>query len=149
MPKRPPGHPRGDQRWSTFVRNHAKAIVACDFFVAVTATFRLFYVLVLIEHGSRRLLHLNVTAQPTAAWTVQQLREILGYDGGYRYLIHDRDTIFARSLDESIKKLGLTVLTSPPQNPKANAICERVSERFDASVWIGQFQCRNRTCDRS
>jgi hypothetical protein len=102
-----------------------------------------------IEHGSRRLLHLNVTAHPTAAWTLQQLREILGYDGGYRYLIHDRDTIFARSLDESIKKLGLTVLTSPPQNPKANAICERVSERFDASVWIGQFQCRNRTCDRS
>jgi putative transposase len=84
MPKRPPRRPRGDQRWSTFVRNHAKAIVACDFFVAVTATFRLFYVLVLIEHGSRRLLHLNVTAHPTATWTLQQLREILGYDGGYR-----------------------------------------------------------------
>ena len=44
MPKRPPGRSRGDQRWSTFLRNHAKAIVACDFFVAVTATFRLFYV---------------------------------------------------------------------------------------------------------
>ena len=37
MPKRPPGRPRGDQHWSTFLRNHAKAIVACDFFVAVTA----------------------------------------------------------------------------------------------------------------
>jgi len=55
MPERPPGRPRGDQRWSTFLRNHARSIVACDFFVAVTATFRLFYVLVLIEHGSRRL----------------------------------------------------------------------------------------------
>jgi putative transposase len=126
MPKRPPGRPRGDQRWSTFVRNHAKAIVACDFFVAVTARFRLFYVLVLIEHGSRRLLHFNVTAHPTAAWTLQQLREILGYDARYRYLIHDRDTIFARSLDESIKNLGLTVLKSPPHSPKANATCERV-----------------------
>jgi hypothetical protein len=41
MPKRPEGEPRGDQRWATFLRNHAKAIVACDFFVAVTATFRL------------------------------------------------------------------------------------------------------------
>src|ERR1700674_3349320 len=60
MPKRPPGRPRGDQRWSTFVRNHAKAIVACDFFVTVTATFRLLYVLVLIEHGSRRLVHFNI-----------------------------------------------------------------------------------------
>jgi hypothetical protein len=57
MPKRPPGRPRGDQRWSTFLRNHARGIVACDFFVSVTATFRLFYVFVLIEHGSRRLVH--------------------------------------------------------------------------------------------
>ena len=55
MPKRPPGKPRVDQRWSTFLRNHAKALVACDFFVAVTATFRLLYVFIVIEHGSRRL----------------------------------------------------------------------------------------------
>ena len=63
MPKRPPAHPRGDQRWATFLRNHAKAIVACDFFVAVTATFRLLYVFVVIHHSSRRLLHL--TSRPT------------------------------------------------------------------------------------
>ena len=80
MPKRPPGRPRGDQRWSTFLRNHARAIVACDFFVAVTASFRLLFVFVMIEHGSRPLLHLNATAHPTAAWTLQQLREALGYE---------------------------------------------------------------------
>ena len=62
MPKRPPGQPRGDQRWSTFLTNHAKAILACDFFVAVTATFRMLYVFVVIEHGTRRLAHVNVTA---------------------------------------------------------------------------------------
>ncbi len=125
LPKRPPGRPRGDQRWSTFLRNHAQGIVACDFFVSVTATFRLFYVLVLIEHGSRRLLHFNTTRHPTAAWTLQQLREALGY-GDFRYLMHDRDSIFAGHLDESIKNLGMTVLKSPPHSPKANAICERV-----------------------
>jgi putative transposase len=59
MPKHPPGPPRGDQRWATFLRNHAKAIIACDFFVAVTATFRLLYVFVLMHHGSRRLVHLQ------------------------------------------------------------------------------------------
>jgi hypothetical protein len=53
------------------MRNHARAIVARDFFVAVTATFRLIYVLVLIEHGSRRLVHFNVTQHPTAAGTLQ------------------------------------------------------------------------------
>ena len=64
MPKRPPGQPRGDQRWSTFLKNHAKSILACDFFVAVTATFRMLYVFVVIEHGTRRLAHVNVTAKP-------------------------------------------------------------------------------------
>jgi putative transposase len=110
MPRRSPGCSRGDQRWSTFLQNHAKAIIACDFFVAVTATFRLLYVFVVIEHGTRRLLHLNVTTRPSAAWTLQQLREAFGYEDRYRYLIHDRDSIFAKSLDDSIGRLGLTVV---------------------------------------
>jgi transposase InsO family protein len=126
MPKAPPGQPRGDQRWSTFLENHAKAIVACDFFVAVTATFRLLYVFVVIEHGSRRLAHIDLTAHPNAEWTLQQLREVIGYEDAYGYLLHDRDSIFARHLDESIRALGLNVLKSPPRCPKANAICERV-----------------------
>jgi putative transposase len=71
LPKRPPGHPRRDQRWSTFLKNHTPAILACDFFVAVTATFRMLYVFVVIEHGTRRLAHLNVTAHPSADWTLQ------------------------------------------------------------------------------
>ena len=125
MPKRQPGRPRGDQRWSTFLSNHAQAIIACDFFVAVTATFRSLYVFVLIHHGSRRLLHFNVTAHPTAAWTLQQLREAIGFEDGYRYLIHDRDSIFARNLDESLKSFGLRVLKSRPDRPMANALGER------------------------
>jgi hypothetical protein len=54
MPKRLPGQPRADRRWSTFLKNHAGAILACNFFIAVTATFRLLYVFVVIEHGTRR-----------------------------------------------------------------------------------------------
>jgi len=126
IPIRPPGRPRGDQRWSTFLKNHARAIVACDFFVTVTATFQLVYVLVVIEHGSRRLLHMNTTRQPTSAWTLQQLREVVGLETTHRYLLHDRDSIFAKSLDQSIASLGLKVLKSPPDSPKANSICERV-----------------------
>lgn len=79
-PLPPTGHPRGDQRWSTFLRNHAAAIVACDFGVVATATFRLLYVLVVMEHASRRLIHLIVTAHPTAAWTLHQLREAIPSD---------------------------------------------------------------------
>jgi transposase InsO family protein len=127
IPMRPPGQRRGDQRWSTFLKNHAKAILACDFFVAVTATFRMLYVFVVIEHGTRRLAHVNVTGHPSADWTLQQLRDVIGdNDGRNMYLIHDRDQIFAKHLDDSIQALGVKVLRSPIASPKANSICERV-----------------------
>lgn len=126
MPKHPRGQPRGDQRWSTFVHNHAAAILACDFCVVVTATFRLLYVLVVIEHQTRRIVHCNVTTHPTAAWTLQQLREAIPSDHRYRFLIHDGDGIFSPHLDQSITHMGLRVLKTPPRSPKANSLCERV-----------------------
>lgn len=107
MPKPVPGRPRGDQRWATFLRNHARAIIACDFLVSVTATFRKISVFVVIHHGSRRLLHLNATTNPTAAWTLQQLRETIGFHDGYGYLLHDRDSIFSQRLDRSVEALAL------------------------------------------
>jgi hypothetical protein len=102
LPIRPPGRPRGDLRWSTFLRLHARGIIACDFLVAVTATFRLLHVFVVIEHRSRRLVHYNVTARPSSAWTLQQLREVAEFERRYEYLLHDRDSIFAKHLDESV-----------------------------------------------
>jgi putative transposase len=129
----PSGDPT-DLRWSTFLRLHAQGIIACDFFLAVTATFRQLYVFVVIEHRSRRLIHCNVTAHPTAAWTLQQLRS----QDQYIYLLHDRDSIFANHLDESIAKLGVKVLKSPPRSPTANAICERVigTIRLECLDWL-------------
>ena len=91
----------GNQRWSTFVRNHARAIVACDFLISFTASFRILYVFVAMEVGSRRILHTNVTAHPTAEWTIQQFRELLAFDHPYRFVIHDRDAIFSAGLDAS------------------------------------------------
>jgi transposase InsO family protein len=138
LARRPRGRPRGDLRWSTFLRLHAQGIIACDFFVTVTATFRLLYVFVVIEHQSRRLVHCNVTAHPSAAWTLQQLREAVGFEERYEYLLHDRDSIFAQHLDESIGRLGVTVLKSPPRSPMANAICERVigTIRRECVDWV-------------
>jgi putative transposase len=114
------------QRWRTFVRNHAQAIVACDFCVVVTATFRLLYVLVVMEHATRRILHANVTAHPTAPWTLQQLRDAIPADHAYRFLIHDRDAIFSQELDQRVRRLGLQALKTAVRSPQANALCERL-----------------------
>jgi hypothetical protein len=84
--------PDPQQRWLTFIRNHAKLIVACDFFAVVTVTFRTLYVFVIMEAGTRRILHHNVAAHPTADWTLQQFLEALPDDHRYRFLIHDRDS---------------------------------------------------------
>jgi putative transposase len=128
MPEAPlrPADPK--QRWMTFVRNHAKALIASDFFVVVTATFQLMYVFVIIEVATRRVLHFNVTRHPTADWTLQQFRECIVGDEGYRFAIHDRDRIYSHDLDAALQTLGLTVLKTPRKAPKANAVCER---------WIG------------
>lgn len=114
------------QHWRTFVRNHAQAIVAADFLVAITAGFRVLYVFVVMEVGSRRILHCNVAAHPTAAWTLQQFREAIPSDHTYRFLIHDRDSIFSAEVDHDLGAFGLKVLRTPVQAPTANAYCERL-----------------------
>ena len=129
LPKRPAGpvgKSRNDQRWSTFLKNHAQAIVACDFCVVASATFRIFYVFLAMEHASRRIVHINVTSHPTAAWTLQQLREAIPSDHAYRFIIHDRDTIYSTRFDASVARLGLEVIATPVRSPKANALCERL-----------------------
>jgi transposase InsO family protein len=110
----------------TFLRNHVKVIVACDLFVGSTAAFRTLYVLVVMEIGSRRILHYKVTAHPTAEWTLPQFREALPGDHPYRFLLHDRDRIFAAEVDLGRANLGVRVLRTPVRAPKANAVCERL-----------------------
>lgn len=96
------------------------------------------YVFVVIEHGTRRLAHVNVTANASAAWTLQQLREVVADTDHHRYLLHDCDRIFARHLDDSVRALGLQVLRSPKASPKANAICERLigTMRRECLDWV-------------
>jgi putative transposase len=114
------------QRWMTFVRNHAQGMLACDFFVVVTARFRILYVFVIMEVGSRKIAHFNVTDHPAAAWTLQQFREVITGEKPYRFVLHDRDSIYSTELDSALRSLGITVLKTPFRAPQANAFCERL-----------------------
>src|SRR5437879_11764333 len=84
-PRRPPS-----QAWRTFLKNHAPDLIALDFFAVPTATFRVLFVLVILTHSRRRLVHLNVTEHPTAEWTARQLLEACALEAGPRSLIRDR-----------------------------------------------------------
>jgi len=121
-----PSPRRFSQTWSSFIRNHAQAMVACDFLVAATARFRILYIFVLLEIGSRRIVHCNVTAHPTADWTLQQFRDAIPSQHRYRFLIHDRHGSFSPEVDQAVADLGIKVLKTPPCAPQANAFCERL-----------------------
>lgn len=143
-----PGPRRGSsQHWQTFIRNHAKSIVACDFLVVITARFRLVYVFIVMEIGTRRILHFNVTSHPTAAWTLQQFREAIPSDHSYGFLIHDRDSIFSAELDRELNSFGLKILRTPVRSPQANAYCERLigtirRECLDFVIPLGEKHLR-------
>jgi transposase InsO family protein len=126
------------QAWSIFVRNHASAVLACDFCVVVTATFRVFYVFVALDIGTRRILHWNVTDHPTADWTAQQFRMVVSGDQPHRWLIHDRDSIYSDGVDVTLAAMGLTILKTPARAPQANAFCERLigSIRRECLDWL-------------
>jgi hypothetical protein len=110
----------------TFLRNHAEGILACDFFITVTASFRVLYVFLIMEVGTRRIAHVNVTAHPTAGWALQKFREVITGERPCRFLLHDRDRIYSSEIDSALKTMGLGILKTPFRAPQANTFCERL-----------------------
>ena len=120
--------PERRQSWFTFLRNHREVIVAMDFFAVPTATFRVLYVWFAIRHSRREIVHWSVTASPTAAWVVQQLREAFPFDGGgsrSRYLVLDRDAIFSAAVVAAIASMGLEPTRTSYQSPWQDGVAER------------------------
>ena len=119
-------HPRPpSQTWRTFLSNHARQIMAADLFVVPTVTFRLLFVLVILAHDRRRIVHVAVTAHPTAAWTAQQLRNAFPENETPRYLLHDRDSVFAH-VATTLDGMNIQDVRTAPRSPWQNAYVERV-----------------------
>ena len=105
------------QTWRTFLDNHVSQLVSVDFFTVPTIRFQVLYVFLVLAHDRRRILHFNVTAHPTAAWTGQQLREAFPFDQLPRYLLRDRDAIFGQDFREPLRDMGIEEVLSTPHSP--------------------------------
>ncbi|MET9250286.1 integrase core domain-containing protein [Nonomuraea sp. NPDC003709] len=125
-----PAPRRAGPTWRQFLTAQAHAIIACDFRAVETITLKRLYVLLFIEHGTRRLHLAGVIAHPTGAWAAQQARNLAMNLGdritGLRFPIHDRDPLFTSAFREVFTAEGLRIITTLPRTPRINAICERV-----------------------
>ncbi len=113
------------QTWSTFLRNHASQIWACDFVQTRDVWFRDMFVFVIIELSSRRVVHVGVTRYPNEVWVAQQLREATPFGDGPGFLIRDNDHKYGAQFDRVAAGAGIKVIHTPVKAPRANAICER------------------------
>jgi len=146
LPRAEPG-PSQHQRWMTFLRNHRDLIAGMDFFVVPTVRFQLLYVWFVLDHGRRRVLHLNVTAHPTARWVVHQLREAFPDSADHRYLILDNDAIFSPEVTRSIERFGIDPMRTSFRSPWQNGTDERFvgsvrRELLDRVVVLGEDHLR-------
>ncbi len=124
----------GSQTWRAFLTNQFQGIWAADLLVVQTVGFRVLYVLFVIQHDRRELIHFNVTASPTAAWVWRQLIEATPWGRHPRYLIHDRDAVYGRDIDARLTKLGIAGIRTPARAPRANSIAERVVRSIRTEV---------------
>jgi transposase InsO family protein len=125
-----PAPRRTGPTWKQFLTTQAHSILAADFVHVDTVLLRRIYALIIIEHGTRRVHLAGITAHPDGAWTTQAARNFL-MDLGQRaapakFLIRDRAGQFTASFDAVFTAEGIRILASPPQAPRANAVCERM-----------------------
>ena len=122
--------PRGGRlpsaTWRTFLDQHVKELVAIDFFIVPTATFKVLFVFLVLAHDRRRIVHFNVTEHPTAHWAAQQIVEAFPFDTAPRYLLRDGDGIYGERVRRRIDSLGIDEVVTAPASPWQNPYVERV-----------------------
>ena len=120
-PRRPPS-----QTWRTFLTNHVATLVSMDFFTVPTLTGRVLFVLVLLSHQRRRIIHVNVTEHPTAVWTAQQMIEAFPEDTAPQSLLRDRDAIYGDVFRRRVASMDIGEVIAAPSSPWQNPYAERL-----------------------
>ena len=117
---------RPSQSWRTFLTNHASDIVSIDFFTVPTATFKVLYVFLVLDNARRKIIHFNVTTNPTAAWTGQQIAEAFPWETAPTYLICDNDAIYGYEFTHRLSAMGIEQIRTANHSPWQNPYVERV-----------------------
>ena len=114
------------QSWRAFLDNNLKQLVSIDFFVVPTITFKVLFVFVILSHERRRVMHFNVTANPTAEWTALQIVNAFPYDTAPRYLLRDCDKIYGEYFSDRIAAMEIKEVQIAPRSPWQTPYVERL-----------------------
>jgi putative transposase len=120
-PRKPPS-----PTWKTFLNNHMQDLVSLDFLTVPTVTYKVLFVLVILVHERRRIVHINVTEHPTAQWTAQQVVEAFPWHEVPRYLLRDRDRVYGAFFRQRLEHLGIEEVLITPRSPWQNPYVERL-----------------------
>ncbi len=120
-----PSHPPSPS-WKAFLKTHTRDLVSIDFFIVPTVGFKVLFVLVVLSHHRRRIIHFNVTEHPTAEWTAQQIVEAFPYDTAPKYLLRDRDKVYGPYFQKRVDNMGIKEVLIAPRSPWQNPYAERV-----------------------
>ena len=112
--------------WRSFLRNHMNDMVAVDMFVVTTATFRLLYTVLVLSHDRRKVIHFEVTQNPTQVWLARQMTEAFPWDTAPRYLCRDRDASYGQCFRDRVRAMGIKEVVTAPRSPWQNAYVERI-----------------------
>jgi putative transposase len=123
LPRRPQAP---SPTWRSFLRNHMTAIVAVDMFMVATVTFKLLYAVIVLSHHRRRVIHFEVTQNPTQAWLARQITEAFPWDTAPRYLLRDRDTSYGICFQNRARAMGIEEVLTAPRSPWQNPYVERI-----------------------
>jgi putative transposase len=114
------------QTWRTFLENHVDTLVSVDFFTVPTVFFHVLFVFVVLAHDRRRILSINVTSSPSAAWTANQIVQAFPWESAPRYLLRDRDGIYGAVFRNRVRNLGIKEVVIARRSPWQNPYAERV-----------------------
>ena len=112
--------------WRSFLQNHMHDTAAVDMFVVVTATFQLLYALVVLGHERRKVIHFDVTPNPTQAWLARQITEAFPWDTAPRFLLRDRDASYGQTFRDRVQAMTIEEVVTAPRSPWQNAYVERI-----------------------